>query len=96
LAIAILILFLGTLSYLLWHQNKLKQIDSFQMCLDAGYPVAESYPRQCHTPDGRGFTEDLPDDRTICPMDARQCPDGSYVGRQAPDCRFADCPETSL
>ncbi len=27
-----------------------------------------------------------------CTMDAMQCPDGSYVGRQPPDCAFASCP----
>jgi hypothetical protein len=29
-----------------------------------------------------------------CTMDAKQCPDGSYVGRVPPDCDFAPCPET--
>lgn len=27
-----------------------------------------------------------------CTMDAKQCPDGSYVGRQGPSCEFAACP----
>lgn len=27
-----------------------------------------------------------------CTMDAKICPDGSYVGRTAPDCEFAPCP----
>lgn len=27
-----------------------------------------------------------------CTMDARECPDGSWVGRVAPDCDFAPCP----
>ncbi|MDP2951140.1 MAG: hypothetical protein Q8N55_02020 [bacterium] len=30
-----------------------------------------------------------------CPQDAMQCPDGSSVSRVAPDCEFAECPETS-
>jgi hypothetical protein len=30
-------------------------IDSFEECAAAGYPVMESYPRQCRTPDGRTF-----------------------------------------
>lgn len=30
-----------------------------------------------------------------CTMDAMQCPDGSYVGRQPPDCSFAPCPVTT-
>ena len=28
-----------------------------------------------------------------CTMDAKVCPDGSFVGRVAPDCEFAKCPE---
>lgn len=28
----------------------------------------------------------------VCTMDARACPDGSYVGRVAPSCDFALCP----
>lgn len=31
---------------------------SFEQCADAGYPVQESYPRRCITPDGRSFTEE--------------------------------------
>lgn len=27
-----------------------------------------------------------------CTMDAKLCSDGSYVGRVAPDCKFAECP----
>jgi hypothetical protein len=26
-----------------------------------------------------------------CTMEARMCPDGSYVGRTGPDCEFAPC-----
>jgi len=34
-----------------------KKISNFQDCVDAGYPVMESYPRQCRTADDRAFTE---------------------------------------
>lgn len=34
-------------------------IVSFKDCIDAGFPVLESYPRQCRTPDGRTFTEKI-------------------------------------
>ena len=34
-------------------------INSFAECAGAGYAVMESYPRQCRTPDGRAFTEDI-------------------------------------
>jgi hypothetical protein len=30
-----------------------------------------------------------------CTMDAKQCPNGSYVGRVAPKCEFAKCPEVA-
>ena len=33
---------------------------SFEDCVAAGYPVMESYPRQCRTPDGRTYAEELP------------------------------------
>lgn len=29
---------------------------------------------------------------TICTQDAKQCPDGSYVGRRGPNCEFVACP----
>lgn len=37
----------------------------------------------------------LDDDQVFCTLDAKMCPDGSYVGRVAPSCEFAACPATS-
>ena len=37
----------------------------------------------------------LPGDSVACTMDAKMCPDGSFVGRTAPDCAFAPCPGTN-
>ncbi len=34
-------------------------VSSFAECEAAGYPVGESYPRQCWTPDGKHFVEDV-------------------------------------
>jgi len=34
-------------------------ITSFEECVTAGNPVMESYPRQCRTPDGALFTEEV-------------------------------------
>ena len=31
-----------------------------------------------------------------CTQDAKQCSDGSYVGRQGPNCEFAPCPTISV
>lgn len=36
----------------------LPEISSFEECVDAGYPVQESYPRKCAIPDGQTFTEE--------------------------------------
>ncbi len=30
--------------------------------------------------------------QVACTMEAKLCPDGSYVGRQGPQCEFAECP----
>lgn len=33
--------------------------------------------------------------KVACTLEAKQCPDGSYVGRQGPRCEFAQCPNAS-
>jgi len=35
-------------------------------------------------------------DQVVCTADAKECPDGSYVGRVAPDCEFAQCPSVEV
>jgi len=32
------------------------------------------------------------ENQVFCTMEAKQCPDGSYVGRGGPKCEFAACP----
>lgn len=34
-------------------------------------------------------------EQVACTMDAKECPDGSFVSRQGPKCEFAECPTTS-
>lgn len=34
----------------------------------------------------------IPEEPVACTMEARMCPDGSYVGRQGPNCEFSLCP----
>lgn len=36
-----------------------------------------------------------PGQPVACTDEAKQCPDGSYVGRSGPNCEFAACPDTS-
>jgi hypothetical protein len=35
-----------------------ESISDFDSCVAAGYPVMESFPRQCRTPDGRNFVSE--------------------------------------
>ena len=34
----------------------------------------------------------LPEDQLACTQEAKMCPDDSYVGREGPNCEFAECP----
>jgi hypothetical protein len=40
-------------------------VDNFEECLEAGFSVMESYPRQCRDGAGNLFTEEVADDRLI-------------------------------
>ncbi|MDZ7726063.1 MAG: Gmad2 immunoglobulin-like domain-containing protein [Candidatus Campbellbacteria bacterium] len=40
-------------------KGKNKTITSFEECVEAGYPVMESYPEQCSVPGGETFTRDI-------------------------------------
>jgi hypothetical protein len=39
-------------------KDQAANVTDYLTCVDAGYPVLESFPAQCRTPDGRTFTED--------------------------------------
>jgi hypothetical protein len=86
-------------------QGRIEGVSSFADCKEAGYPIMESYPEQCMTPDGRSFPNPeqsytpeeggaapSPLEPVSCTLDAKICSDGSAVGRVAPDCEFAPCP----
>lgn len=45
--------------YYLYNQQKIAQVNSFEDCVAAGYPVMESMPQKCRTPDGRNFTDKI-------------------------------------
>ncbi|GMU25618.1 hypothetical protein KJZ71_00300 [Patescibacteria group bacterium] len=40
-------------------QYPMAAVTSFDECAAAGYPILESYPERCLTPDGRSFTRDI-------------------------------------
>ena len=73
---------------------------NFEECIAAGNPVMESDPRQCSA-GGQTFTEEIdpisiPPEPVACTMEAKLCPDGSYVGRTGPNCEFTQCPTGSV
>lgn len=39
------------------------------------------------------LVEHAEDGSIVCTMDAKMCPDGSYVGRVGKNCEFAPCPD---
>lgn len=51
-----LILLFAAIVFLSQEKSK-KIITNFEECATAGYPVIETYPRQCKMPDGRIFSE---------------------------------------
>lgn len=42
------------------------------------------------------FVNEKTDNIVACTADAKQCPDGSYVSRVAPNCEFAPCPINNI
>lgn len=58
----ILIIFLFA-AFFIWNQKKIEksvaEVSNFEECGARGYPILESYPSQCKTPDGRTFIEDI-------------------------------------
>lgn len=62
LLLSIIVVFGGVVVYgIFFFKEKAKEaaVNNFEECVSAGYPVLESYPRQCKTPDGRTFAEDI-------------------------------------
>jgi eight-cysteine-cluster-containing protein len=43
-------------------ETDVQEISSFQECEEAGYPIMESYPRQCRVPGGELFVEEIDDE----------------------------------
>lgn len=57
-AIALILVLIAILFINLPKEQK-EEISSFEDCIDAGYLVMESYPRQCRTSEGKTFVESI-------------------------------------
>lgn len=79
---------LGLLSFL--NKQSVASISNFEECAAAGYPIMESYPEQCATPDGRSFTRELSEDEQLNTVPPVSCGDGIC---QDITCDAIGCPE---
>lgn len=58
LLLVVSLLVIATIFFVNYQDDKNKEsISSFEECVEAGYPIAESYPEQCFVPDGPSFTK---------------------------------------
>lgn len=64
LALVMAVMIGAGLGYFVGYDHGAKEtpqaITSFEDCWDAGYPIMESYPEQCRTPDGQTFVREIP------------------------------------
>lgn len=65
-------------------QQRILSVGSFEECALAGYPIMESYPEQCRTPDGRTFVNEKQQ-----PVTSGNT--GGGLGLQANGCAVAGC-----
>lgn len=73
-----------------WNTTLNLVADSFESCTKLGNPIQESYPRKCTSKDWITFVEGI-DELTVCPSDAKICPDWSVVTRTWNECHFETC-----
>lgn len=78
------------------------EIYDFESCKAAWNLVHEIYPAICYHED-KSFVQEINEKdwgilgtdnewNTICALEAKECPDGSYVARTWLNCEFAACP----
>jgi hypothetical protein len=56
LGVVVLLLIVAVAGYVVLEKKKVASVTNFEECKAAGYPIMESYPEQCMTPDKRSFT----------------------------------------
>ncbi len=68
LVVPIVVVSLGIAGYFAWQQkseaDRLTGVFDYTSCAAAGYPVNDSFPAKCETPDGQQFTEQRPTTKT--------------------------------
>ncbi|OGI76259.1 hypothetical protein A3C67_03125 [Candidatus Nomurabacteria bacterium RIFCSPHIGHO2_02_FULL_42_19] len=87
LSVVIIIILAGGVFYVLSTRTPAPDesaISSFEECVAAGYPVMESYPRQCRTPEGVLFVENV-ENPTPAPVATGGCFVGGCSGQICSD-----------
>lgn len=64
LLLLIVMIILGAILYFTLQQKKetpqdVRSVSTFEECKTAGFPIQESYPERCTTPDGQSFTREI-------------------------------------
>lgn len=78
LFITILGFILIVTSIFIWKNNEVK-INSFESCLQAGYPIMESYPRKCQTEQGDVFTEIIDNKKDLIEVQSIEIESGKLL-----------------
>lgn len=89
---------------LLWNNaQRIAAISNFEECAAAGYPILDSYPARCMTPDKRSFTQELSEEEKkklippySTPADGFTCGNGicEDITCDAIGCPDAETPST--
>lgn len=69
------------------------QCSNWSACVNNNQTKVCTDTNSCGTTTGKPTT--TRDCNLLCSADVKQCPDGSYVARIAPNCDFAPCPTTT-
>ncbi|MBS3080894.1 hypothetical protein J4221_05460 [Candidatus Pacearchaeota archaeon] len=77
----IALMVLGAILILIVNYNNFSKINDFESCVKSGYPIMESYPRQCKTPDGKTFVEEIKID------DQNKSLNKIYISRNPEQCK---------
>jgi hypothetical protein len=76
--------------------NKQAHIDSSEFATTTiDVTVTEPLPPPSTDVSTTSLDEPMRNDYIACTMEAKQCPDGSFVGRTGPNCEFEECPSTA-
>lgn len=59
ITVFVVLLIVGIVVWKYQQTSKVQSINTFEECAQAGYPIMESYPEQCKSPDGRNFTKQV-------------------------------------